>query len=235
MGLTIFLCYVLKKKKLFRWSLFVGIIFFLVCSTNYIPNNLIRGFEKQYPVLIPLSLDPNKHYNIHVLGSGYKLDNNLPAIAQLKTSALVRLSEGIRIYNLLPRKTLVTSGYSALNLESQASVSRRAAIELGVSPQKIKMLESPTTTQEEMLAFKDNFGKNANVILVTDAQHMPRAMRIYQAEGFDPIPAPTNFKVKFGPNSYNGFSLPNFSSMQLMQEWFREFLATLKFHFTKDI
>ena len=60
---------------------------------------------------------------------------------------------------------MVTSGYSSLELQSQASVAKKAAIELGVPEDQIRMLESPSTTFEEAQAFKDTFGINKEVII----------------------------------------------------------------------
>ena len=61
-------------------------------------------------------------------------------------------------------------------------------MELGVPADKIQMLETPTTTLEEVQAFKDKFGKNKNVIVATDAAHMPRAMQMYKAAGYNRLP-----------------------------------------------
>jgi uncharacterized SAM-binding protein YcdF (DUF218 family) len=92
------------------------------------------------------------------------------------------------------------------------------------------MLETPSTTLEEVQAFKDKFGLSVTVIIATDATHMPRAMKIYRAAGYEPIAAPTNFRVKFGPNSYHGVTLPSIRSMQIMENWIIEILAGWKLH-----
>jgi uncharacterized SAM-binding protein YcdF (DUF218 family) len=174
------------------------------------------------------SLDTSQNYYIHVLGAGYDLDKNLQATSQLDLKTLGRLTEGIRVFLKLPRAILVTSGYSAVGLESQASVARRAAIALGVPAERIQLLETPATTLEEVRAFKKKFGKNKQVIIATDASHMPRAVQMYRAAGFFPIAAPTNFKVKFDSNNYHGFTFPNVASFQMMNEWLRAELAMVK-------
>jgi uncharacterized SAM-binding protein YcdF (DUF218 family) len=175
-------------------------------------------------VLYPQALDQNETYFIHVLGAGYNLNPNLPALTQLESTSLSRLNEGIRIFRLLEKAILVTSAYSKYGLESQASVTRKAAVELGVSPQHIRMLESPSTTFEEAQAFKARFGISAQVIIATDAMHMLRAMDIYRDLGYEPIAAPTNFQVHFGLKSYNGLSVPNYQSFQMSDKVFRTVL-----------
>ncbi|MFN2262606.1 MAG: YdcF family protein, partial [Psychroflexus sp.] len=172
-------------------------------------------------------LNPNETYHIHVLGAGYNLDPNLPALTQLENSTLTRLNEGIRIFRQLPNSILVTSAYSKYDLESQASVARKAAIELGVSPERIRMLETPSTTLEEAEAFQSKFGASTQVIIATDAMHMPRAMQIYRDLGYQPIAAPTNFKVHFGPKASNGLAWPNYHSFKLSNRVFRAQLKQL--------
>jgi len=213
-----------KTHKFQRFVLITGSMCLLICTTSYVPKLLVTTIEKHYSVLNPQALDQNETYFIHVLGAGYNLNPDLPALTQLESTSLSRLNEGVRIFRLLAKPILVTSSYSKYSLESQASVTRKAAIELGVSPQHIRMLENPSTTLEEAQAFKSRFGTSAQVIIATDAMHMSRAMDIYRDLGYDPIAAPTNFQVHFGPKSYNGLSMPNYQSFQMSNKVFRTVL-----------
>ena len=216
------------KRSLFKWSAIIGLLIFLLCSTSYMPEKLVENLEANYKTINYKQLDTAKMYGIHVLGAGYTPDPNLSATAQLDLRTLGRLIEGIQIFVQLPKSRLITSGYAHKNPESQASVARRAAIELGVPKDHIEMLETPSTTWEEVLAFKDKFGDSLIPIVVTDAIHMPRAIKMYKAAGYEAIAAPTNFKVKHGPRSYFGFSLPNVHSIKLMDSWLHEVLGEWK-------
>ena len=213
-----------KTYKFQRFVLITGSICLLICTTSYVPKLLVTTIEKHYSVLDPQALDQDKTYFIHVLGAGYNLNSDLPALTQLGSTSLSRLSEGIRVFRLLDKSILVTSAYSKYGLESQASVTRKAAIELGVSSQHIRMLENPSTTLEEAQAFKSRFGTSAQVIIATDAMHMSRAMDIYRDLGYEPIAAPTNFQVHFGPKAYNGLSMPSYQSFRLSNRIFRTVL-----------
>ena len=222
-----------RTFKFQRLVLITGSICLLICITSYVPKLIVTTIEKHYSVLDPQALDQDKTYFIHVLGAGYNLNPDLPALTQLGSTSLSRLSEGIRVFRLLDKPVLVTSAYSKYGLESQASVTRKAAIELGVSPQHIRMLENPSTTLEEAQAFKSRFGTSAQVIIATDAMHMSRAMDIYRDLGYQPIAAPTNFQVHFGPKAYNGLSMPSYQSFQLSNRIFRTVLKQgyyLAFH-----
>lgn len=210
-----------------HWILIVFFLF-LVCATSYLPKYLIKKYENKYAITDVSSLDKNKTYYIHVLGAGYSLDSRLSATKQLSDVTLSRLIEAIRISKMLPNYKIVGSGYSSLGLESQASVVKRAAIELGVPFDKIEMLTTPSNTTEEVAAFVCQFGIHKSVIVVSDAMHLPRAIMLYQKKGINAIPAPTNFKVKQGINDYNGITFPSISSLDLMNEYLREQLKYWK-------
>lgn len=59
------------------------------------------------------------------------------------------------------------------------------------------------------------------ILLVTDAMHMPRAMKAFAAVGFDVVPAATNFRAR-RPLDASGF-IPSAgeleSSSYAMHEW----------------
>ena len=121
----------------------------MIATTKWIPTKLVAQYESKVTVCQPKLLDTTPTYYIHVLGAGYCLDPKLPATSQLEPTALTRLVEGIRIARQLPHYILVTSAHSKYGLESQASVAKRAAIDLGIPCQKIEMLTTPSNTEEE--------------------------------------------------------------------------------------
>lgn len=205
-----------NRHKLATLVIVLGILFFLVCSTNYVPKKLIASIENAYDPIDLQQLDLSKPYYIHVLGSGSASDERLPALMNISQETLTRLTEGIRVFLQLERAILVTSAASKKGLKSQAELSKEAAESLGVNEANIRMLKTPTTTLEEALAFKAEFGADNNIILVTSALHMPRAVKIFADQGLSVIPAPTSYLYKEGPNSYNGIAFPTFKSMELM-------------------
>lgn len=207
----------------------VGILLFLLASTSYLPKRLVSKVEQQNEVIQIAELNPSDQYFIFVLAAGYEFDQKLPALGQLNLVSLGRLNEAIRIFRYLKKSILVTSGCTLYNTTSQAQVTKNAAIELGVNFERIETLETPSNTWEEAKDFSDRFGHVSNLIVVTDAIHMPRALNIFKALNFTPIAAPTNFRVKFGVNSNNGFTLPKLASLKLFRYWFNEKVKTFFF------
>jgi uncharacterized SAM-binding protein YcdF (DUF218 family) len=219
--------YFLKKykHKMAPYFMIVGILLFLVCATNYVPKKLIQSIEKTYSPLLISQLSGEENYYILVLGSGAALDARLPASQNLGLVSLSRLVEGIRIFRMLEHGILVTSAATKSDFISQAEITKDAAISLGINAEQIEMLETPTTTLEEALAFKSKFGTFKNIILVTSALHMPRAVEIFKDQGLSVIAAPTEYLYKQDGNSYNGLSLPSVGSISLMNTYQ---LTTLK-------
>lgn len=212
-----------------RWVWLIFLFLLLAVSTKILPVTLVEKYEARTAICNPAELDKDKTYYLHILGAGYTLDPKLVATSQLSIYTLPRLVEAVRIANILPNYKIITSGNCTSGLESQASVVARAAIELGIPPENCEILESPANTAEEISEFVKRYGIKKNVIVVSDAIHLPRAMMLYKRAGMNVIGAPTNFKVKIVPDETSRFSLPSLRSIDLMNEYLRE-----KLKFWKD-
>ena len=232
-GLT---AYWFKRKKYKFSSLYIiiGVALLLVCSTSYIPKKLIYSIENTYAPIDLKQLNEAETYYIHVLGAGASLDYRLPSSMNLNSETLSRLVEGIRIYNHLENGVLVTSASGKKGFKSQAKISKETAASLGVHEEDVKMLETPTTTLEEAIAFKEKFGTEKKVILVTSALHLPRAVEIFKDQGLNVIPAPSGYIYKEGPNIYNGITFPSFKSIELMNVYHRAKLKEWYYGLFKD-
>jgi uncharacterized SAM-binding protein YcdF (DUF218 family) len=213
------------------WS--VLIVVFLICSTSYVPKKLIHSIEKSYAPLEIKDLDSNTLYYVYVLGAGAGYNEQLPASMNLSHATSRRLMEGIRLYRACNNAILVTSAGLARGNRTQASITRDAAIELGMEGAQIEMLETATNTIEEAQSFKARYGAEVNLILVTSALHMPRAIEIFNDNGLDPLPAPCDFIYKNEGHTYNGFTFPSFGSLSLMNNYQITALKSLYYRLKK--
>ena len=218
----------LKKKLAFFLIVFATLIF-LASSTAYLPRYLTKQLENKYLPFNPASItNKSERIYIHVLGSGYNLDMRLPATSQIGVAAIGRLAEALRIYRQLSNSVIVCSANSMVGLETQASVTKRAAILLGADSSRVDRLDTPSTTQEEAIALHAHYGNKIKVIIISDAMHLPRAMKLFEKEGFDAIAAPTNFKVP-EDSKQNLFGWwPATVNINLMDLVLHEYLARLK-------
>jgi uncharacterized SAM-binding protein YcdF (DUF218 family) len=219
-----------NKRKLSRVSFVLFFVLFFIASTAYVPRLLVGQIENRYPVFRPDSFKSVYPTTlIHVLGSGYNVDARLPPSAKLALSSLGRLTEGIRIQRLIPGSRLMCSGNGLMvgNL-TQAEITRSAALQIGADTVNTLMLKTPSTTAEEARDLSKTTGTRINLILVTDALHMPRAMHFFSAYGFDPIPAPTNFRVPRGGREPMFQWMPKLENLELSDLILHEYLGYLK-------
>ena len=199
---------------------------FLIISTSFIPKILVSNLENRYEVFTLRSLAGNfKPVNILVLGAGFSDDERLPPNTNLSETALVRLCEGIRIHHLIPGSTIITSAKGWEGEISQAEVTAQAAIVLGVDSAQVKMQKKPDNTMEEAQQYKLLFGDSAQLILVTSATHMPRAMYLFQKEGLHPVAAPTNYLIKKEKHHRFWDWLPSTDNIRRMECAFHEYLG----------
>ncbi len=205
------------------------LVLFLLLATPFLPRYLGARLEKQYWPLraeaVPMLGDS---VYIHVLGSGYGLDERIPATSQLAAVAKGRLMEGLRLHRALPNSVLVCSAGSVMGKETQASVTRKAAILLGADSTRIIRLDKPNTTSEEAEALKEQIGIRVKLVLVTDAMHMPRAMDAFKKRGFAPMASPTNYRVLEASNELPFLWGPSLDNLQLMGVVLHEFAGRVK-------
>ncbi|ETI60628.1 ElyC/SanA/YdcF family protein [Marinomonas profundimaris] len=177
-----------KRPKTAKFFLFCGILLLGLTSWNPMADRLISTVEKDMYIF-----DIKKPVDVViVLGSGHKDLNNTPAVMKLGSSALFRLEEGLRILSANPNATLFVSGYSGGMSESHAVVMRNAAIELGVSPNKIRTFPLAKDTQDEAYSMAP-YLKGKRVALVTEASHLKRATIFFKQAGINTIPAPAMY------------------------------------------
>lgn len=197
LGLILFfigLVFLLNKNyKRAKTFLIVSFIWLAIVGYSPFSNYLIQPLENQYKSYI--KIDPSiKH--ILVLGSGHVTNKEVSNLSQLSTTALMRLTEGIRIYRELDNAKLILSGFAGEDIKTpHALISKDVAISLGVPEVDIITQEEVKDTAEEASNAK-KIVNNEKFVLVTSAFHMPRAMKIFKGAQLNPIAAPTDYLSK---------------------------------------
>jgi uncharacterized SAM-binding protein YcdF (DUF218 family) len=215
---------------------YIGVVILLLASTTYVPRKLIMNIERQYMPLDTACLDTSAHYYIVILGAGAGYDADLPGAMNLNSATLTRLAEGVRMFKASANATLVTSAAGDIGSPvSQAQLVKDAAIGLGVPPHAIASLHTPNTTLEEALAFKEAFGTHQQIILVTSALHMPRAVAIFNDLGMSVLPAPTDYICLNDATEYQGVTLPGVKSLRLANAWQRAMLKSVYYQYVTKL
>ncbi|RZJ64173.1 MAG: hypothetical protein EOO45_19065 [Flavobacterium sp.] len=194
---TAFILYKLKRRKACKFFIAAALLQMFLFTVTPLSTYLMRSLEQEYPPF-DTSLS-SKKLPILVLGCGHTNDPTLPAIHRLSVPATNRIAEGVRLYNLSGGCPIVFSGFSRSNKTPHATVMAQTAVSMGVKPSDTLMLRFPSSTWEEAKAYKKRFGTDKEFILVTSAAHIPRAMEVFRRMGMRPIPAPSNYMIKYDP------------------------------------
>ncbi|KGJ89927.1 protein of unknown function DUF218 [Colwellia psychrerythraea] len=218
-----------KKPKQSIKSLSAAIIILLISAFPPFSDTVMTAIENNYPPYVKTEV--NIDYII-VLGCGHNTNAELPVTSQLANCSLQRMVEALRIYQLHPEARIITSGYGGHNPVSNAETVKQSLVMLGVPAQKIITENFPKDTEEEAELIAPRV-QGTQVVLVTNADHMPRSINYFQAQGIFPIAAPTGYWVKnpdssknwthYTPSSkkLNQSTIAWYESLGLVVQWFK--------------
>jgi len=209
--LILSLLYFRKRPSASFKCLISALLLLIITSMPVVSDNFMVSIEDNYEAFVRSSKPVDY---IIVLGGWHKSNDALPVTSQLSSDSLHRLVEVIRVYKLHPEAKIITSGHHNVDTVSNAQKMKQSLMLLGIAEQKIITENFPKDTEEEAQLISPRV-QGSNVVLVTNADHMPRAMKYFQAQGVEPIPAPTGFWVKNikGQKNWN-YYIPNSRSLQ---------------------
>ena len=159
-----------------------------------------------------------------VLGAGYNPNPDHPPSARPNSSSLARLAEGIRIHRKLPGSKLIVLVGEKGGGDIRKQTVRELAEAFGVREDDLRIEQGPRDTVEEVIAISGAVGDD-RFVLVTSASHLPRAVRLCQDKGLQPIPAPADYQT--GKREFATLhNLPSPGNLGVSQTGLYEFLAS---------
>jgi len=184
------------QKRWGKWLALVSFILLWLLSSSPVSNMLTSSLEHQYPAYSFNQTLPNDTAII-LLGNGvqeqapdYQFRDTLSRFGMMRTiyAAQIAKQTGLPIY---------ATGGTPLSkrVTSESSVMKHWLISFGIDATRIHEENQANTTWENALFTKTLLeNKNiSNVILVTSAWHMPRAVWCFEQQGLHVIPAPTDY------------------------------------------
>ncbi|GEK09217.1 YdcF family protein [Pseudoalteromonas sp. McH1-7] len=214
MGLLLFVAKTRKAPYIFCW---LSLLSIWSLSTPYVAQKIIETDAQMLT-----ALDPRKHQSIDkivVLGCDLYPNQSLPSNAQLGGCSLARLVEGVRLANLYPSAHLFVSGYGYGHATS-AGLMAKTAQSLGIETSRIKQNPNPKDTADEAKMLAPML-IDYNVALVTSATHMQRAMDLFNAQGVETIPAPTEF-YNFAQHPWSRQFIANHTALEVVTRVWHE-------------
>jgi len=188
---------VLKKKKLGKTLIISGILLYYFFSITPIGNLLLSPLENKYSFLKIEDMD--------------KADKAVLLLGG-KEADVLRGSEVLRISHLRNQdiKIIISGTDPLLPTSEEALAVKQFFASRGLNEENIIIEGKSRTTWENIRNVKEIVGENP-FFLVTSAYHMERAIREFEKVMANPIPVPTDFKIKtekyniidFFPNAQN--------------------------------
>jgi uncharacterized SAM-binding protein YcdF (DUF218 family) len=177
-----------KRVRPGTWILAGAVALAYLSSTSLVGNALLVPLERQYPALDLAKIAAVS--DIVVLGSGYEPYDHIPVTGALDPDGLARIAEGVRLARARPGARLLVSGGARPGHAPIAEGYAQFAAAMGIAPSSVVSLHRALDTAQEA---RDVFAVlgHSPFILVTSAYHMPRAMKLMQRAGAQPLAAPT--------------------------------------------
>jgi len=211
-----------RTERAARWYFVAVVASYWALSTPACAERLIEWAGRPY-VPIASAAEARGARIVVVLGAGNNtIQSRGFVLNQVTEDAALRVLEGARLYRLLDRPTmLVSGGITGTDAGSapEGEALRRAAETLGVDPRDIVVEnESKNTREEAIVIARMLAGRNARpIVLVTSATHMARALGVFRAAGFDPVPSASAYKSDHSLERYRW--APNDLGLLLFQSF----------------
>ncbi len=182
-----------------RWGLrlAVGAVsLMLLCGVLPVGRLMLRPLEDRFP---PPDLQGVAPAGIVVLGGA--IDQSIGASRGQVTlgDAATRITAGVVLARRFPEARLVyTGGSNALvsDIGGEAEDAKRLWTDLGVDPRRIAIEDQSRNTDENARFSRDLLHPRPGErwLLVTSAYHMPRAIGLFRAAGFDVVAYPVDYR-----------------------------------------
>jgi uncharacterized SAM-binding protein YcdF (DUF218 family) len=193
--LIIFALFVFKRPRLQRIILILALVLLWVASNRWVAMGLAKSLEWRY---LPPDQIPQAEVVV-VLGGG-TLSHENPRPMEEVNSAGDRVIYAARLYKdgVAPNLLLSGGGIDWYNPESSPAQEMYILLELMGVPPEAMWLESDSRNTYENAAYTHQIleSKGINtILLVTSAAHMHRSVKLFEAQGFEVIPLPTDYVV----------------------------------------
>lgn len=185
-----------RKPKLRGWLIGLALAVLLISSNRWVAMALTRSLEWQY--LPPATLP---HTQAIVLLGGGTESADYPRTYPELNGAGDRVLYAARLYKQgYAQHILLSGGYIGwMGTHITTPAEEMAQIlELMDIPPNALWLQNLSQNTYEDAAFSAKILKEKGIqkiILVTSAAHMPRSVELFKAQGFDVVPAPTDYSV----------------------------------------
>ena len=224
--LLILIGLVLDPKRRGRWLSIAGISILTICSIPFVSDRLIYQLEKRYPAM---SISKCPHADaIVILGGILSEIQRDPELLDWH-EAVERFEHAVTLYKAGKAPAILLTTGMENDAQTEGAHLKRAAIGHGVPANAILQTAKSDNTAGEAVNVAALAARNEirSIILVTSANHMPRAMLLFERTGLKVTAFPVDYQTGFD-HTYNAEDfLPDAEGLAKSQRAFRELYGLL--------
>ena len=187
------------RRTWVRRCSFLTVLLLFLTATPILSSMYIALLEAQYPPFQATST--SKFDAVVVLAGGVFQKGSLRPTDEVSDASRQRTGCGAGLWqqNLAP-KLLLTGGDATVFRTGlmESHEMKRWALRLGVPESAIVIEEKSRTTYENAVQTKAMLG-SGRILLVTAAYHLPRAVRLFEKQGFVVTPFPCGYESQHTP------------------------------------
>jgi len=164
----------------------------LLFSAPALVNPRVDALEQQFPY----DLSCSENTPIVLLGAGvHKKAQSADDVEYLHGPAHVRAAHAAKLATQHTSAAVIVAGAGLYDV-SEASMMRQYLVQRGVAAGRIVAESASRNTRENaenIARYIEAQNWPVEIRLVTSAMHMPRAMRVFRAQGLEPCAAPVDY------------------------------------------
>ena len=223
LGLIIILLFFGVFRKRILPSM-IGLIILIILSLPIVSGQLIKLLEQNYRPTTPN--ETARADTVIVLSGMVTLIEKNDGIHYEFSEAVDRIFAGINLLKIgKAQKIILTRGKLPWSVGVPEGEFLAEFIQSqGINPNRILLSEIVQNTNDEAKAISRMLPKNSEVILVTSAFHMPRAVKVFQNQNLKVIPYAVDFRSSVKEINIIDF-LPQASAFKDSNFYFREIIA----------
>lgn len=213
-----------SRPRLARTLLAGSLALLWLCATPYFAERALHLLEEQSKTVNTQAQPADA---IVVLGGGtYFKAPEYGGIDTVGTGSLLRLRYAARLQRETGKPILVTGGKPRGNDSSEAQQMKSVLENEFKVPVQWTEDESDNTLENARYSYQllQKSGIK-RIYLVTHAWHMPRSIRVFQAAGFEVVPAPTAFTTHYQTDLLS--FMPNADSLSASSVFMHELIGLL--------
>ncbi len=225
-----------RRRRRRRWAMagitatWTSLVLMYLLGLGPVSKMLIRPLEEKFPIFDAqaesVAAHPPKF--VVVLGGEYRRANGYPLSSRLGTESTARVLEAVRVQGLLPDSTLIVTAGDRVEGEDKRETAADGMAELarmmGVGERQLLLERDSRDTAEHPLKIQPLIGDVRRVVVVTSAMHMPRAMALFEKQGYDALAAPAGV-VPASPGWEFGDFIPSAGSYLRLDAAVHEYLG----------